>query len=63
MREITDRLHSSIVLPMHRNATPIGAFTAMMGEEFEVNFLGDRSFSVSLRDLPRRPTILVLDGV
>ena len=38
MREITDRLHSSIVLPMHRHSTPIGEFTGMMGEEFEVEF-------------------------
>ena len=43
MREITDRLHSSIVLPMHRHSTPIGEFTAMMGEEFEVEFRGSRS--------------------
>jgi L-ascorbate metabolism protein UlaG (beta-lactamase superfamily) len=63
MQEITDRLHASIVLPMHRNATPIGEFTAMMGEAFEVSFHGGRSFSASLSDLPRRPTILVLDGV
>lgn len=63
MREITDRLHSSIVLPMHRHATPIAEFTSMMGEEFVVDFRGSRSFSVTLRDLPRRPTIIVLDGV
>ena len=31
MREIADRLDASIVLPMHRHATPIGAFTAMLG--------------------------------
>ena len=43
MREITDRLHSSIVLPMHRHSTPIGEFTSMMGEEFEVDFRSSRS--------------------
>ena len=63
MREITDRLHSSIVLPMHRHSTPIGEFTSMMGEEFEVDFRSSRSLSVTLDDLPRRPTIIVLDGV
>ncbi len=63
MREITDRLHSSIVLPMHRHSTPIGEFTSMMGEAFEVDFRSSRSLEVTLHDLPRRPTIIVLDGV
>ena len=63
MSEITQRLFSSLILPMHRHATPIGAFTSAMGETFDVKFSQERSVSVSLRDLPRRPTILVLDGV
>ena len=63
MREITDRLHSSIVLPMHRHSTPIAEFTSMMGEEFDVDFRSSRSLSVTLHDLPHRPTIIVLDGV
>ncbi|MEW9835917.1 MBL fold metallo-hydrolase [Mesorhizobium marinum] len=61
--EITTRLYSSMILPMHRHSTPIGAFTAMMGEEFEVEFRPSRSLSVSLRTLPSRPTVVVLDGV
>lgn len=63
MSEITRRLHSSIVLPMHRHATPIGAFTAMMGKGFEVDFRQTRSLTVSLDTLPRRPTIIILEGV
>src|SRR5690606_8254699 len=63
MTEITQRLHSSIVLPMHRHATPLGEFTAMMGEGFDVEFRDERSFTVSMESLPQRPTILVLDGV
>jgi L-ascorbate metabolism protein UlaG (beta-lactamase superfamily) len=63
MHEITDRLHSSIVLPMHRQGTPIAEFTAMMGKEFAVEFRGERSFEVSTECLPRRPTIIVLEGV
>ena len=63
MREITDRLHSSIVLPMHRHSTPIAEFTSMMGEEFDVDFRSSRSLEVTLHDLPHRPTIIVLDGV
>lgn len=63
MSAIVRRLHSSLVLPMHRHATPLGAFTARMGDNFDVRFSDARSLSVSLRDLPRRPTILVLKGV
>jgi L-ascorbate metabolism protein UlaG (beta-lactamase superfamily) len=63
MSEITQRLFSSLILPMHRHATPMGEFVAAMGETFDVEYRDERSFTVSLRDLPRRPTILVLQGV
>ena len=63
MSEITTRLFSSIVLPMHRHSTPMGEFLAMMGEGYAVDFRTERSFTVSLRNLPRRPTILILQGV
>ena len=63
MSDIVKRLSSSLVLPMHRHATPLGEFTARMGESFDVRFSGEASVSVSLRNLPRRPTILVLKGV
>jgi L-ascorbate metabolism protein UlaG (beta-lactamase superfamily) len=63
MHEITDRLHSSIVLPMHRHSTPLGEFTRMMGEEFDVDFRDSRSLDVSMRSLPSQPTIVVLKGV
>lgn len=63
MSEIAKRLFSSIILPMHRHATPLGEFTSRMGETFEVKFLNSRSFPVSLRTLPRRPTILVPEGL
>ena len=63
MSEIASRLHSSIVLPMHRHSTPIGEFTGMMGDEFAVEFRDSRSLDVSLRNLPSRPTIIVLQGV
>jgi L-ascorbate metabolism protein UlaG (beta-lactamase superfamily) len=63
MSEITRRLSSSIVLPMHRHATPLSAFTGRMGEGFDIDFSEGRSVTVSLTSLPRRPTIVVLDGV
>ena len=61
--EITTRLYSSIVLPMHRNSTPLAEFTARIGEDFAVEFREGRSLEVSLRTLPSRPTVVVLDGV
>lgn len=63
MTEITTRLYSSMILPMHRHATPIGEFTSMMGDGFKVEFRPNRSLKVSLKTLPDRPTIIVLDGV
>lgn len=63
MTEITRRLSSSVVLPMHRNATPLNAFTSRMGEAFELDFRNSASMTVSARSLPRRPTIVILQGV
>jgi L-ascorbate metabolism protein UlaG (beta-lactamase superfamily) len=63
MTEIADRLHSSLVLPMHRHSTPISEFTGLMGDSFAVEFRASRSIDVSLRDLPSRPTIVILEGV
>ena len=63
MTEITTRLYSSMILPMHRHATPIGEFTGMIGDDFAVEFRSSRSLTVSLKTLPDRPTIIILDGV
>ena len=63
MSQIVDRLHSSIVLPMHRHSTPMGQFIGLMGDGFAVEFRDGRSLDVSLRTLPNRPTIVVLQGV
>jgi hypothetical protein len=35
----------------------------MMGEGFAVEFSPSRSLKVSLKSLPDRPTIIVLEGV
>lgn len=59
MSDIVKRLYSSLVLPMHRNATPLSAFTSRMGDDFALEFLDGNSFTVSLRDLPRQPTIRI----
>ncbi|MCV0394274.1 MAG: MBL fold metallo-hydrolase [Rhizobiaceae bacterium] len=61
--EITKRLQSSIVLPMHRHSTPIGEFLSPLRSAFDVDFRSERSLDVSMRTLPRRPTIVILSGV
>ena len=63
MAEITKRLRSSIVLPMHRLGTPLSDFVSRVRGQFEVDLKPDRSFSVSLETLPKAPTVVILDGV
>lgn len=63
MSEITRRLRSSIVLPMHRFATPLSDFMARMNGQFEMDIRPERSLSVSRDTLPKKPTIIILDGV
>ncbi|TIM35628.1 MAG: Zn-dependent hydrolase, partial [Mesorhizobium sp.] len=38
-------------------------FTGRMGDDFAVEFLSGRSLTVSLKTLPDRPTIIILEGV
>jgi L-ascorbate metabolism protein UlaG (beta-lactamase superfamily) len=63
MSEIANRLYSSVILPMHRHATGIAEFTGRMGPGFAVDFRDSRTLTISLRSLPQRPTIIVLQGV
>lgn len=63
MSEVASRLQSSVILPMHRHSTPMAEFLGLMGEGFAVDYRQGRSLALSLRSLPRRPTIVVLDGV
>jgi len=56
-------VRSSVVLPMHRFATPLGDFMSRMNGQFEMDMRLERSFSISRRTLPRKPTIIILDGV
>ncbi|WP_206452780.1 MBL fold metallo-hydrolase [Aurantimonas marina] len=62
MGEIAKRLRSSIVLPMHRFRGPIDRFLDRL-PDFAVDRRAENSFTVSLRTLPGRPTVIVLSGV
>lgn len=64
MSEIVKRLRSSVILPMHARgwATPAD-FIAMLGDAFDHQYLNSRSLTLSLNDLPSRPTVIVPQGV
>jgi L-ascorbate metabolism protein UlaG (beta-lactamase superfamily) len=61
--EITKRLRSSVVLPMHRFATPLDEFMQKIGQQFEIDRRGERSLKISRDTLPTSPTVIILDGV
>jgi L-ascorbate metabolism protein UlaG (beta-lactamase superfamily) len=61
--EITRRLRASVVLPMHRFATPLDDFMQRIGRDFAVELRGERSLKISRQALPAVPTVIILDGV
>src|SRR5581483_9911337 len=58
--EITKRLRSSVVLPMHRFATPLDEFMQKIGQQFEIDRRGERSLKISRDTLPSQPTVIIL---
>jgi L-ascorbate metabolism protein UlaG (beta-lactamase superfamily) len=61
--EITKRLRSSVVLPMHRFATPLDEFMQKIGQQFAIDQRNARSLKISRDTLPTAPTVIILDGV
>jgi L-ascorbate metabolism protein UlaG (beta-lactamase superfamily) len=61
--DITKRLRASVVLPMHRFATPLDEFMDKIGKEFEVEMRTERTLRISRETLPSTPTVIILDGV
>lgn len=61
--EITRRLRASVVLPMHRFATPLDEFMRRIGQQFEIDRRIERSLRISRDTLPPTPTVIILDGV
>lgn len=62
MIKVLTRLKSSIVIPMHWFGTySLDRFLAGISAEFEVHRPGITSMEVSLRTLPQRPTVIVLE--
>jgi L-ascorbate metabolism protein UlaG (beta-lactamase superfamily) len=61
--EITKRLRSSVVLPMHRFATPLDEFMRLIGQQFEIDQRSERTLKISRETLPTTPTVIILEGV
>ena len=61
--EITRRLRSAVVLPMHRFATPLDEFMRLIGQQFVIDQRTERTLKISRDTLPGTPTVIILDGV
>src|SRR5436305_14557900 len=61
--DITKRLRASVVLPMHRFATPLDEFMRLIGQQFEIDMRPSRTLRISRETLPAAPTVIILDGV
>lgn len=62
MIRIIKRLRSSIVLPMHWfSRSSLDRFLAGVSDEFDIKRTGESGIELSLRDLPSRPTVMVLE--
>jgi L-ascorbate metabolism protein UlaG (beta-lactamase superfamily) len=61
--EITRRLRASVVLPMHRFATPLQEFMDRIGKQFEIDVRSERTLRISRDTLPNTPTVIILEGV
>ena len=62
MGEIAERLQSRIILPMHRFRGPIDRFLSRV-PDFDVDWRGSDTITVSVKTLPARPTVIILPGV
>jgi len=61
--DITRRLRASVVLPMHRFATPLEEFMQKIGQQFEIDVRNERTLNISRETLPGTPTVIILKGV
>lgn len=62
MMQVLRRLKSSIIIPMHWfSGYSLGAFLSGVEADFAIERPGGSEIEVSLRSLPKRPTIMVLE--
>lgn len=63
MSRVVQRLRSSLILPMHRFGPPLDSFLAMFDQKFDIAYARDDVITVSMRSLPKKPTIMVPKGL
>ena len=64
LKELLKRVRSSVILPMHvRSAGALPGFLRQMGSEYPVQTVSKNKLVLSLRNLPKQPTIFLLPGV
>lgn len=63
MSRVVQRLRSSLILPMHRGGAPLEGFLAMFDQKYDIAYASSPEIVVSLRNLPRKPQILVPQGL
>lgn len=63
MSRVVQRLRSSLILPMHRWGPPLDQFLALFGPKFDIAYAKDRAITVSVRSLPKKPTIMIPQGL
>ena len=63
MSRVVRRLRSALILPMHRTGPPLDRFLTMFDGKFDVRYASDDVITVSMRNLPKKPTILVPKGL
>jgi L-ascorbate metabolism protein UlaG (beta-lactamase superfamily) len=61
--DIVRRLRASVVLPMHRFATPLEEFMRRIGQQFAIDVRTERTLKISRDLLPGTPTVIILNGV
>lgn len=63
MSRVVKRLRSALILPMHRTGPPLERFLAMFENSFAITYAPQKVITVSMRSLPRQPTIMVPQGL
>lgn len=63
MSRVVQRLRSSLILPMHRFGPPLERFLSMFGSKFDVAYAKENTIRISMRSLPKKPTIMVPQGL
>lgn len=61
VKRVVERLKSSVVIPMHWfSGYALEQFLASVGDSYAIDRRNSATLDISLRDLPQRPTVIVL---